>query len=147
MDYVSRFHLEPHVEGGAFRELYRDGARPPERPASGVIYYQLGQGESSRFHTLDSDEYWFYHAGPPIELWLIEDGLMTRHLLGMAQGCAPCVLMPKNTVFGARHLSASDEATLVSCLTVPEFSYAHYRILSEEEAVKLCPEAKQFFEA
>ena len=57
MDFVKRFNLTPHVEGGAFRELYRDGERAKERPAHGVIYYELGQGEASQFHTLDADEY------------------------------------------------------------------------------------------
>ena len=42
MDFVKRFNLTPHVEGGAFRELYRDGERAKERPAHGVIYYELG---------------------------------------------------------------------------------------------------------
>lgn len=41
MDFVKRFNLTPHVEGGAFRELYRDGERAKERPAHGVIYYEL----------------------------------------------------------------------------------------------------------
>ena len=69
MDFVKRFNLAPHVEGGAFRELYRDGERAKERPAHGVIYYELGQGEASQFHTLDADEYWFFHAGSTLELW------------------------------------------------------------------------------
>lgn len=52
---------------GAFRELYRDGERAKERPAHGVIYYELGQGEASQFHTLDADEYWFFHAGSTLD--------------------------------------------------------------------------------
>ena len=31
MDFVKRFNLTPHVEGGAFRELYRDGERAKEQ--------------------------------------------------------------------------------------------------------------------
>ena len=44
-------------------------ANAKERPAHGVIYYELGQGEASQFHTLDADEYWFFHAGSTLELW------------------------------------------------------------------------------
>ena len=146
MDYIKRFDLTPHVEGGAFRELYRDGERPVERPAHGVIYYELGKGESSQFHTLDADEYWFYHAGSDLELWEIKDGKLTKHLLGMSDGAEPCVLMKAGTIFGAKHLSADAEATLVSCVTVPEFSYDHYRICEKEEVIGLCPEAEDFFE-
>lgn len=59
------FGLTPHVGG---RELHRDGERPKERPAHGVIHYELRQGEASQFHTLDADEYWFFYAGSMLEL-------------------------------------------------------------------------------
>lgn len=49
-------------------ELHRDGERPKERPAHGVIHYELRQGEASQFHTLDADEYWFFYAGSMLEL-------------------------------------------------------------------------------
>lgn len=145
MDFIKRFGLTPHVEGGAFRELYRDGVRAKERPAHGVIYYELGQGETSQFHTLDADEYWFYHAGSTLELWEIDGGHLTKYRLGLEDGAEPCVLMKAGTIFGARHLDPEGEATLVSCVTVPEFSYDHYRICSRAEIAALCPEADAFY--
>ena len=145
MDFVKRFNLTPHVEGGAFRELYRDGERAKERPAHGVIYYELGQGEASQFHTLDADEYWFFHAGSTLELWEIDNAKLTKYKLGLEDGAEPCVLMKAGTIFGAKHLSPADEATLVSCVTVPEFTYDHYRICELEEVVNLCPAAGEFY--
>lgn len=147
-DMMQRFHLTPHVEGGAFRELYRDGTeRPAERPASGVIYYALGQGETSDFHLLDSDEYWLYHAGDTVELWIVgEDGHLHTERLGIEEGAEPCVLLPKNTIFGARMVPGSTDGCLMSCVTVPEFTYEHYRILSEAEMREQYPESIPFFE-
>ena len=145
MDFVKRFNLTPHVEGGAFRELYRDGERAKERPAHGVIYYELGQGEASQFHTLDADEYWFFHAGSTLELWEIDNAKLTKYKLGLEDGAEPCVLMKAGTIFGAKHLSPADEATLVSCVTVPEFTYDYYRICEREEVVNLCPAAEEFY--
>ena len=145
MDFVKRFNLTPHVEGGAFRELYRDGERAKERPAHGVIYYELGQGEASQFHTLDADEYWFFHAGSTLELWEIDNAKLTKYKLGLEDGAEPCVLMKAGTIFGAKHLSPADEATLVSCVTVPEFTYDYYRICEREEVVNLCPAAVEFY--
>lgn len=57
-ELIRRFGLEPHVEGGAFRELYREGFdRSGPRPPHGVIYYLLNDNEVSDFHVLDADEY------------------------------------------------------------------------------------------
>ena len=144
---IDRFRLEPHVEGGAFRELYREGRTGGQRPAHGVIYYLLDRGEVSGFHVLDSDEYWLYHAGPDIDIWwLDEEHALHRSRLGMSEGAEPCVLMPGGTVFGAKHAQGQSGATLVSCVTVPEFTYDNYRILDKDELLSLCPDAADFFD-
>lgn len=145
-EMIRRFGLEPHVEGGAFRELFREGERASERPAHGVIYYLLDAHESSDFHVLDADEYWLYHAGPDIEIWWIgEGGQMHIDRLGLGEQAQPCVLMKGGTVFGARHVDGQAGPTLVSCITVPEFTYEHYRILDKAEVLAMCPEAEGFF--
>ena len=78
-EWAARLNLDPHVEGGAFRELYREGwAEKRPRETSGVIYYYLGQDEDSDFHVLDSDEYWLWHAGGTLEIWsLTEEGVIS----------------------------------------------------------------------
>jgi uncharacterized protein len=54
--------LEPHPEGGWFRETWRSAVRfePPgygaERSAASAIYYLLAPGDESRWHTVRSDE-------------------------------------------------------------------------------------------
>ncbi|MBR4081067.1 MAG: cupin domain-containing protein [Clostridia bacterium] len=146
---IERFELEPHVEGGAFRELYHASGTAANRLASGVIYYALGPGEQSDFHVLDSDEYWFYHAGTTLELWSVqEDGSMKVERLGIEEGAQPCVLMRKNVIFGARHAVNDEHARiLVSCVTVPEFTYETYRILPKEEMLTKYPASAAFFRA
>ena len=146
MDIIGRFGLEPHVEGGAFRELYRDGQRGEGREASGVIYYYLGPEEHADFHVLDSDEYWLYHGGAPLEVWMIgADGSLTVETLGLGEGAEPCVLVKGGVIFGARHPANAQDGTLVSCVTVPEFSYEQYRILSKEETLACCPDCEAFW--
>ena len=145
-DIIARFALEPHVEGGAFRELYRDGRRSAGREASGVIYYYLGPEEHADFHVLDSDEYWLYHGGAPLEMWMIgPDGSARVELLGMEEGAQPCVLVKGGVIFGARHAAGAQDGTLVSCVTVPEFSYEPYRILSREEMLASYPASEAFW--
>ena len=144
---LERFKLDPHVEGGAFRELYHASGKAADRLDSGVIYYALGPGETSDFHVLDSDEYWLYHAGSTLELWSVnEDGSMRIDRLGIEEGAEPCVVMRKHTIFGARHAVDDENAgILVSCVTVPEFTYENYRILPKEEMLEKYPASRAFF--
>ena len=55
------FHLEKHVEGGFFSEVYTAPFEKDGRPISGSIYFLLDRGEISRFHVIDCDEIWYYH--------------------------------------------------------------------------------------
>ena len=145
-DIIARFGLEPHVEGGAFRELYRDGQRNEGRETSGVIYYYLGPEEHADFHVLDSDEYWLYHGGAPLEIWSVDqDGGIRVETLGLQEGAQPCVLVKGGVIFGARPVKGARDGTLVSCVTVPEFSYAQYRILSREEMLASYPASADFW--
>ena len=145
-EYIERFHMIPHVEGGAFCELDPENPNPDQRPAHGVIYYLLGAQDKSDFHVLDSDEYWLYHAGPDIEIWCIDDQKQLQiHRLGMSEGAQPCVLVPGGCVFGARHVRGNTEPILVSCITVPQFRYEYYRILEKDEVLSICPEAESFY--
>lgn len=145
-ELIRSLALTPHVEGGSFRELYRDGERPEGRGSSGVIYYAMDAGEHADFHVLDSDEYWLYHAGSTVELWLIDGaGRVSVKRLGIEAGAEPCVLIPGGTIFGARLAEGAAEGCVMSCVTVPEFSYEHYRILPREEVTQLYPEAAPFF--
>lgn len=143
---IERFALEPHLEGGLYRELYRDETKTDEREASAAIYYYLGADEHTAFHVLDSDEYWLYHSGAPLELWMFDqDGNLSIKKLGMDEDAEPCVLMRSGAVFGARHAKGAESGTLVSCVTVPEFSYSQYRLLSRREMLANYPESKGFW--
>ena len=145
-DIIGRFGLEPHVEGGAFRELYRDGEAREGRGTSGVIYYYLGPEEHADFHVLDSDEYWLYHGGADLEIWSVQpDGAMRVETLGLSEGAQPCVLVRGGVIFGARPVAGARDGTLVSCVTVPEFSYEQYRILSKEEMLASYPASEDFW--
>ena len=145
-DYIERFQMVPHVEGGFFRELDPHNPNSELRPAHGVIYYMLDAHDKSDFHVLDSDEYWLYHAGPDIEIWWIDDlKQLHRSRLGMGDHAQPCVLMPAGCIFGARHAEGNTQPILVSCVTVPQFRYEHYRILEKEEVLQICPAAEEFY--
>ena len=142
-----RFNMEPHVEGGTFVELNDPVPEGMGRAPSGVIYYHLGSHEFSDFHVLDSDEYWLWHAGDPLEIWMIlPDGRLATCRLGVDAQSQPCVLLKAGVIFGARHLKGAADGTFVSCVTSPRFSYESYRILPKEEMLEKYPVTAPFFD-
>ncbi len=145
-NYTERFRMAAHVEGGRFCELYTEEKKEHARAASGVIYYALEGGEHAQFHCLDCDEYWLYHAGDAIEIWIyLPDGQRRVERLGMDEDAQPCVLLKAGWVFGARAPRDGKKTTLLSCVTVPAFTYENYRLFTKKEMLSRYPDVKEFY--
>lgn len=69
--------LQPHPEGGDFRELFRSahtvqpGDHRPARSALTSIDFLLEAGQFSAWHRVASDEVWHLLEGEPLRLWLV----------------------------------------------------------------------------
>ena len=79
--------LEPHPEGGFFRETYRAAQTVVtprgERAASTAILFLVTAAAISRLHRLGSDELWVFQGGLPLELvTLAPGGALETRLLG-----------------------------------------------------------------
>jgi len=130
--------LEPHPEGGWFRETWRTSAGfEPDgyggrRAAATGIYFLLGPGESSRWHAVRSDELWFWHRGGPLTLRLggtgDKPGEVQEVTLGpdVAAGQRPQVLVPGGVWQSAA--LATGTQVLVSCVVAPGFDFADFRM-------------------
>ena len=85
-EIIARLGLQPHPEGGHFRETFRaadpsgQSAGQGGRGASTAIFFLLKAGERSHWHRVDADEVWHHYAGAPLELSMSDDGRTTRHL-------------------------------------------------------------------
>src|SRR6202035_3611692 len=65
-EIIRLLDLQPHPEGGFFRETFRDPARDARgRAVSTLIYYLLDAGQVSRWHKVDATEVWHFYAGAP----------------------------------------------------------------------------------
>jgi len=130
--------MQPHPEGGWYRETWRSTAVfvPPgydgPRSAATAIYFLLHPGEESAWHVVRSDELWFWHSGGPLTLRLggsaDRPGPGTEVLLGadVAAGQRPQVLIPGGVWQAAA--PASDAPVLVSCVVAPGFDFADFRL-------------------
>ena len=87
-DLVSQLALQPHPEGGWYREIYRSPTRVTttrgSRSALTTIYYLLEQSQLSRWHVVQADELWHFYAGAPLELvaYTPSTRVVERHVLG-----------------------------------------------------------------
>ena len=77
-DLISELHLQPHPEGGYFREVFRSAhkVQPLDerlaRVALTTIYFLLVKGQHRRWHRVASDEAWHFYEGDPLEVYWID---------------------------------------------------------------------------
>lgn len=74
--WVEHLDLEPHVEGGFYRQVYKSKEltiREDEskRNLYTSIYFVLEADNPSHFHRLTVDEIWYYHYGSPLTVHMI----------------------------------------------------------------------------
>ena len=78
-ELIDRHELQPHPEGGWYRETWRASQTVPspfgERPAGTLILYLIGGEAISRLHRLRQDEIWCHHAGPGLTLHVLDRDL------------------------------------------------------------------------
>ena len=122
--------LQPHPEGGFFRETFRDpGPTGSGRGASTAIYYLLRDGEVSAWHRVrDAAEVWHHYAGAPIDLTLSADGRSVEALrLGadLAAGERPQAVVPAGVWQTARAVGGW---ALVGCTVAPGFELAAFEM-------------------
>jgi uncharacterized protein len=130
-EIIALLELQPHPEGGHFRETWRAAAAPGERAAGTAIYYLLQAGEISRWHRVDADEMWHWYAGSLLALTLSPDGRSTETLhLGpdLAGGERPQCLVPAGAWQSATSLGAW---TLVGCTVSPGFMFESFELAPE----------------
>jgi hypothetical protein len=131
-DLIARLGLEPHPEGGWYRQTWRGAADPGQRPSGSAIYYLLTEDEVSRRHRVDAAEIWHYYRGAPIELRIAApDGADAIHVLGpdIEVGQVPQILVPAGDWQEARSLGAF---SLVGCTVSPAFEFSGFELADSE---------------
>lgn len=128
-EVVRLLELQPHPEGGWYRETFRDSATDGTgRSRSTAIYYLLGVGDVSEWHRVDATEIWHFHAGAPLVLTLSPNGHDAEAVtLGpqLRTGQRPQVVVPAGCWQTATSLGAW---TLVGCTVAPAFDFAGFEL-------------------
>lgn len=125
-EVITLLELQPHPEGGFYRQTFEDAAGPDGRARSTLIYYMLTDGATGAWHRVDAAEVWHYYAGAPLILRLWEDGKpVSEHRLGseLSAGERPQFVIPPHAWQQAECTGAW---TLVGCTVAPGFQFSHF---------------------
>lgn len=124
---IALLDLQPHPEGGYFRETWRHAPQHGGRGAGTAIYFLLRRGERSAWHRVDADEVWHHYLGAPLALHIAEGGEQERLILGpdLAGGERPQLRVPAGAWQAAESLG---DFTLVGCTVSPAFDFAGFEL-------------------
>lgn len=128
-EIIEKLGLQPHPEGGHYRQTWIEERPGDERPAGTCIYFLLKAGERSHWHRVDATEIWHFYTGAPLILSLAQSdtGPATDHLLGpdLAAGQAPQLIVPPYHWQAAR---TTGDFTLVGCTVSPGFRFEGFEL-------------------
>jgi len=138
---IERHGLQPHPEGGWYREVHRstqqvcraDGA---QRAGLTVILFLLEAGRPSAWHRVHgADESWHFIGGAPLELLLrpAAEGSTQTTVLGFdltRAEMAPMAVVPAGWWQAARTLG---DWSLVSCCVGPGFDFQDFELDPERQ--------------
>lgn len=129
-DIIKKLGLEPHPEGGYFKETFRDPSGEG-RAASTAIFYLLKKGEVSHWHRVDAAEGWHWYAGSPLELSQKKKGEPAKaEVLGnnVLENQLPQIVVPAHVWQSAKSLG---NWTLVGCTVAPGFEFEGFEMAPE----------------
>ncbi len=132
---ISQLGLQPHPEGGYFREMTRSGLAVHSdnvhdlRPAFTDIYFLLVAGQVSHWHRVQHDEIWHFYEGSPLRLLSLSANLdALRDLTLDPQACCFKQVIAAYDWQAAESLG---DYTLVGCTVAPGFDFRDFRMLKD----------------
>lgn len=152
---ISKLALEPHPEGGYFKETYRSIGEINEESLGAVykgkrnyatcIYFLLTSDNFSALHRIKQDEIWHFYDGSPIKLHVISAlGIHTVTIIGrdIHQGETPQFVVPGGCWFAAEVLH-KNTYSLVGCTVSPGFSFEDFELKTRKELICLFPDKEE----
>lgn len=149
--WIRTLRLQPHPEGGCYRECYRAAESIPRhglparyagpRPFATAIYFLLRHREVSHLHRLKSDEVWHFHAGSPLLVHMLAaDGTHAVLRLGRnpQRGEHLQGVVPTGCWFGAE-LARPRGYALVGCTVAPGFDFADFELADRDTLLAAWP--------
>jgi len=155
--WIEKLALNPHPEGGFYKENYRSSEWIPTeglpvhfhgpRNFSTAIYFLLRSEDISSFHRIKSDEVWHFHAGGSLSIYVLDEKGLAIHQLGddPERGESFQVVIPANCWFGAK-VNNPESYTLAGCTVAPGFDFLDFELADKETFSKTFPQHQDIIE-
>ena len=131
-DIIAKLGLQPHPEGGWFRETWRAASDDGERPSGTLIHFLLESSHKSHWHKVDAAEIWLWHGGNPLQLSVSDprELKVEHHRLGpdVAHGDLAHFVISPGDWQAAEPLAGGHDYALVSCVVSPGFDFAGFTL-------------------
>jgi len=144
--WIEHLNLQPHPEGGYYKEVFRSDvnvARLPAveaRKAITSIYYLLEGADFSGFHRIASDELWYFHKGSPLVIHVIDEqgGYTAIELSDQSTGSLSIAI--NAGLWFAAEIPSRKDFTLASCAVAPGFEFTEFEMAKKQELTVLYPQ-------
>jgi uncharacterized protein len=162
--WIEHLSLEPHPEGGWYRQAYRADLLLPKqilaeqftgfRAASTAIYFLLERDDFSAFHRLLSDELWHHYAGGPVLVHVIDpDSNYSQIKLGSDpeagqtfQAAVKAGCWFASHLEDAVHDKQEDAFALVGCTVAPGFDFEDFELAKRDELRQIYPQHQKLID-
>lgn len=141
---IDFLNLEPHPEGGYYRETYRSAETVKRngeetKNAGTGIYFLIPAAVCTNWHRVGSDELWHFYNGDKLVLEIITtDGKFKQILLGdNPTNCSFQELVAKNC--WQRAYSTGDYS-LVGCTVAPGFEFEDFEMIEQKKLANRYPD-------
>lgn len=126
-EVIALFKLQPHPEGGYYRETFRDEEAEAGRAHSTAILYLLKAGQFSRWHRVDTAETWHWYGGDALRLTIYDGAEKHAFTLGAdwAKGERPQAVVPPHAWQMAEPIG---DWVLLGCTVAPGFDFAGFEL-------------------
>ncbi len=151
---IDGLELQPHPEGGYFKETYRsegfikkehlDSEFTGDRNYCTGIYFLLTSDTFSAFHRINQDEMWHFYKGDSLLLHMISpEGKYSKVTIGnnFENNEVPQFTVPAKYWFAAE-VKEKNSYTLTGCTVAPGFDFRDFEMPSREALLYEFPQHK-----
>ena len=155
---AKQLQLQPHPEGGYFKETYRSHGSINQtdlsddisgnRNYSTAIYFLLTSDSFSAFHRIKQEEIWHFYKGSPIKLHILsEKGLYTHITIGnnLENREFPQYVVSAKDWFAAEVLGL-DTYSLLGCTVSPGFDFKDFELAERNVLISTFPQHNKIIE-
>lgn len=150
-ELVNLLDLQPHPEGGFYKEIYRSKGMINEEGLPGYsgkrnyatsIYFLLTKDNFSAFHSILQDELWHHYEGDVVEVHCI-DQLGKHRVIELGKAIdtnqQPQAVVFGGEIFGSR-VKIEGEYALVGCTVAPGFDFEDFELCDRKTLLNQYPQ-------